>query len=92
MAEQAEVGCARPTGGPVGGTTEKDTNSGTSTAREERNMIMVGQKAPDLTAPGYQKGQFVNVKLFGLSRPMGAPLFLSGRFHLCVSYRDFSGR
>jgi peroxiredoxin (alkyl hydroperoxide reductase subunit C) len=63
MAEQAEVGCARPTGGPVGGTTEKDTNSGTSTAREERNMIMVGQKAPDLTAPGYQKGQFVNVKL-----------------------------
>jgi peroxiredoxin (alkyl hydroperoxide reductase subunit C) len=63
MAEQAEVGCARPTGGPVGETTGKDPNSRMATAREERNMIMVGQKAPDFLAPGYQKGQFVNVKL-----------------------------
>ena len=26
-------------------------------------MLKVGQKAPDFTAPGYQKGKFVNVTL-----------------------------
>ena len=26
-------------------------------------MIKVGKKAPDFTAPGYQKGKFVNVTL-----------------------------
>ena len=26
-------------------------------------MIQVGKKAPDFTAPGYQKGKFINVKL-----------------------------
>jgi peroxiredoxin (alkyl hydroperoxide reductase subunit C) len=26
-------------------------------------MIQVGKKAPDFSAPGYQKGGFINVKL-----------------------------
>jgi peroxiredoxin (alkyl hydroperoxide reductase subunit C) len=26
-------------------------------------MVMVGQKAPDFVAPGYQKGKFINIKL-----------------------------
>lgn len=26
-------------------------------------MVKVGQKAPDFTAPGYQKGKFINVTL-----------------------------
>jgi peroxiredoxin (alkyl hydroperoxide reductase subunit C) len=26
-------------------------------------MVMVGQKAPDFVAPGYQQGKFVNIKL-----------------------------
>ena len=26
-------------------------------------MIQVGKKAPDFTAPGYQKGKFINIKL-----------------------------
>jgi peroxiredoxin (alkyl hydroperoxide reductase subunit C) len=26
-------------------------------------MIQVGKKAPDFTAPGYQNGKFINVKL-----------------------------
>jgi len=26
-------------------------------------MIQVGKKAPDFTAPGYLKGEFINVKL-----------------------------
>lgn len=61
--EEAEVGCARPTGGPVGEQAEEQQSSGQSAAKEERKMIMVGQKAPDFVAPGYRQGQFVNVKL-----------------------------
>jgi len=62
MAEEEKVGCARPTGGPVGeeGEVQNDT---VTPAREERTMIKVGQKAPDFTAPGYQQGKFVNIKL-----------------------------
>ena len=62
MAEEAEVGCARPTGGPVAEESTEIKESGT-TLREERQMIMVGQKAPDFIAPGYQKGKFINIKL-----------------------------
>lgn len=61
--EEAEVGCARPTGGPVGEQPEEQQQIEQSAAREERKMIMVGQKAPDFVAPGYRQGQFVNVKL-----------------------------
>ena len=63
MAEQEEVGCARPTGGPVGEEPKNETNDLHSVQREERTMIMVGQKAPDFVAPGYQNGKFVNIKL-----------------------------
>ena len=63
MAEKAEVGCARPTGGPVGEEpTEQDQEKQTA-EKEEQSMIMVGQKAPDFVAPGYQQGEFINVKL-----------------------------
>ncbi len=62
MAEEAAVGCARPTGGPVGeDVVEK--NESPEIIKEERKMIMVGQKAPDFVAPGYQQGKFINVKL-----------------------------
>ena len=63
MAEELKGGCARPTGGPVG---EPETTSGDGEQKnieEERNMIMVGKPAPDFTAPGYQNGKFINVKL-----------------------------
>jgi len=62
MAEEAEAGCARPTGGSVGEETTEIAES-KHMVKEERQMIMVGQKAPDFIAPGYQKGKFVNVKL-----------------------------
>ena len=61
--EEAEVGCARPTGGPVGEQPEEQQSNEQPAAREERKMIMVGQKAPDFVAPGYRQGQFVNFKL-----------------------------
>ncbi len=62
MAEEAEVGCARPTGGPVGDEPQEE-QAVEKPIKEERKMLMVGQKVPDFTAPGYQQGKFVNVKL-----------------------------
>jgi len=62
MSEDAEVGCARPTGGPVGEEPQEEQQANES-VKEERSMVMVGQKAPDFSAPGYQQGKFVNVNL-----------------------------
>ncbi len=62
MSDEAEVGCARPTGGPVG-EEPKEEQQTTTPVKEERSMVMVGQKAPDFSAPGYQQGKFINVKL-----------------------------
>lgn len=62
MAEEAAVGCARPTGGPVGEDVV-EVEASPKIIKEERTMVMVGQKAPDFVAPGYQQGKFVNIKL-----------------------------
>ncbi len=58
-----KIGCARPTGGPVGKTLENEPNEKSIESKKEENMIKVGQKAPDFTAPAYQNGKFINVKL-----------------------------
>jgi peroxiredoxin (alkyl hydroperoxide reductase subunit C) len=64
MAEEIKAGCARPTGGPVGETTDaKKETSQQLTVREVKNMVIVGKKAPDFTVPAYQKGKFINVRL-----------------------------
>ncbi len=64
MAEEMNAGCARPTGGPTGETTKQEEGFETKQEiREERSMIQVGKKAPDFSAPGYQKGKFINVNL-----------------------------
>jgi len=63
MTEEAGVGCARPTGGPVGEESVREELKNQDIVKEEQAMIKVGQKAPDFTAPGYQKGEFINVKL-----------------------------
>ena len=62
MPEESDVGCARPAGGPVGEDVQQKTEE-PKPIKEERSMVMVGQKAPDFTAPGYQQGKFINVKL-----------------------------
>ncbi len=62
MGEEVAVGCARPTGGPVG-ELEEDAQPQTQEIRKEKNMIKVGQKAPDFTAPAYHKGKFTSEKL-----------------------------
>jgi len=63
MPEEIAVGCARPTGGPVGEEQEKKPQKENNLKKEEVQMIKVGKKAPDFTASGYHKGKFVNVKL-----------------------------
>ena len=63
MAEEAKVGCARPTGGPVGEEVHEETKAEQPIKKEEGSMIKVGQKAPDFTAPGYHQGKFINIKL-----------------------------
>jgi len=67
MPEEMAVGCARPTGGPVGEAEEtvRPTNEPKSPnpAKEIKPMLQVGRKAPDFVAPAYLKGKFVNVKL-----------------------------
>lgn len=64
MAEEIKAGCARPTGGPVGekAGANKETPQ-QPVIQEVKTMVTVGRKAPDFTAPAYQKGKFINVQL-----------------------------
>jgi len=62
MGEEVEVGCARPTGGPVG-ESQEEAQPQKQEIRKESSMIKVGQKAPDFTAPAYHKGKFTSEKL-----------------------------
>lgn len=64
MEEEMEVGCARPTGGPVGEEpAESKANEIVPIKREVISMIQVGKKAPDFVSPAYKQGKFVSVKL-----------------------------
>jgi peroxiredoxin (alkyl hydroperoxide reductase subunit C) len=63
MPEEMDAGCARPTGGPVGESVDKETLSEPGGSREVKPMIQVGKKVPDFVAPAYQQGKFVSVKL-----------------------------
>ena len=63
MGEEMEIGCARPTGGPVGEIVDEESDNATLPAKERSTMIRVGKKAPDFAAPAYQQGKFVSVKL-----------------------------
>jgi len=64
MAEEMEVGCARPTGGPVGESVEEESREVNAVIKKEvSSMIQVGKKAPDLSAPGYQRGKCMSTKL-----------------------------
>lgn len=63
MTEEIQTGCARPTGGPVGEEEAEKVQQSQIDGKEEKTMIQVGKKAPDFTAPGYRKGNFINEKL-----------------------------
>jgi hypothetical protein len=64
MPEEIKAGCARPTGGPVGEkvNVKKETQQ-QPVNQEVKAMVTVGKKAPDFTAPAYQKGKFISVQL-----------------------------
>jgi hypothetical protein len=64
MGEELKIGCARPTGGPVGETFEiEEPGTEAVEKKEVTAMIKVGKKAPDFTSPAYHKGRFISVKL-----------------------------
>jgi peroxiredoxin (alkyl hydroperoxide reductase subunit C) len=63
MAEELKVGCARPTGGPVGEVIEVKKDGPEKSVKEVGTMIKVGGKAPDFSSPAYHQGKFVSVKL-----------------------------
>lgn len=63
MAEEVKAGCARPTGGPVGESESEIKKDIQIEKKEIKSMLQVGKKAPDFSAPGYQTGGFINVKL-----------------------------
>jgi peroxiredoxin (alkyl hydroperoxide reductase subunit C) len=63
MTEELNPGCARPTGGPVGEEQVEQASEPTVEKKETRQMIQVGKKAPNFSAPGYQNGKFINVTL-----------------------------
>ena len=63
MGKTQEAGCVRPTAAAAVATNkdpETRENILSTAVKKEQNMIQVGQKAPDFTAPGYHKGAFVN--------------------------------
>ncbi len=63
MGEEMEIGCARPTGGPVGESAQTEGIPAFKTVQETAAMIKVGKKAPDFTAPAFHQGRFVSVRL-----------------------------
>jgi len=65
MGEKMEVGCARPTGGPVGSLPSDETIEGKQKIEKEvTNMgVQVGKKAPDFQAPAFYEGEFKQIKL-----------------------------
>ena len=56
MAEEVEVGCARPTGGPVGEPVEETAEEKSKPVEKEISMIHVGEKVPDFVARDTNKG------------------------------------
>ena len=61
--EELEVGCARPTGGPVSDEVPSEDETPLIEPKKEQAMIQVGKKAPDFAAPGYHNDKFINVRL-----------------------------
>ncbi len=63
--EEIKVGCARPTGGPVGPAQASPPAGGKASlaTQEVKRMIQVGKPAPDFVSPAYHQGKFTQVKL-----------------------------
>ena len=80
MGKELEVGCAQPTGGPVGETTDVQKTETENKIIKEKTMIKVGGKAPDFAAPAYHNGKFVSIKLSEFSGKWVLLCFYPGDF------------
>ncbi len=60
--KEEDVGCARPTGGPVG-EEAPEAASGPGPQEHPAMTLQLGRKAPDFMAPAYHKGKFTSVHL-----------------------------
>ena len=65
MSEEENVGCAKPTGGPVGSPPLFEGGEDKPLEKEEVKMmaVKVGKKAPDFQSPAFYKGEFKDIKL-----------------------------
>lgn len=61
--EQAAVGCAAPPGGAAREGTDTGPAGSVPDEKENRMSVMVGTKAPDFEANGFQNGAFGKFKL-----------------------------
>lgn len=63
--KELKIGCGKPTGAKVGESAgeQNATNQPEREREVAMSIVRVGQKAPDFEAPGYQGGQFGQVKL-----------------------------
>ncbi len=63
MPSEQPVGCARPTGGPVGQPEAEIKVPPPTPNQGARPMIQIGKKAPDFAAPAFFNNEFTSVKL-----------------------------
>jgi len=65
MGEKIEVGCARPTGGPVGSPPLGEAIEEKKKIEKEitKMSAQVGKKAPDFQAPAFHEGKIKQIKL-----------------------------
>lgn len=80
MADKKAIGCARPTGGPVG---QPETVSAAPPQQPQQGatpMIKIGKKAPDFSAPAYHNGDFTAVTLSDYLGKWVALCFYPGDF------------
>jgi peroxiredoxin (alkyl hydroperoxide reductase subunit C) len=63
MVDEKPVGCARPTGGPVGESVKEKKSEDVTCQKENKKLVMVGKKAPDFVAPAYYQGKFTSYQL-----------------------------
>ncbi len=62
--KELELGCARPTGGPVGSPDRVPGEREVKSIEEvKKPMVGVGKKAPDFEAPAFHDGKFKKIKL-----------------------------
>jgi len=62
MAEPFEPGCARPKRKTAPATAAQEAH-GREEQKEKVNVVLIGNKAPDFTAPAFHQGKFVNLTL-----------------------------